>query len=96
MLKEEKITKKIAKLAKIELSDSEIQEYTKDLFNILKWINELKKVDVSKVEPLTCINDSKLFERKDIEFKKKIEKKEILKNAPNKTEDYFSVPKVIE
>ena len=96
MLIDEKITKKIAKLAKIELSDSEIQEYTKDLFNILKWINELKKVDVLKVEPLTCINDSKLFERKDIEFKEKIEKKEILKNAPNKTEDYFSVPKVIE
>ena len=38
MLIDEKITLKIARLAKLELTDQEIKEYSKDLTNILKWM----------------------------------------------------------
>ena len=96
MLIDIKITKRIAHLAKIELNAKEIEEYSKDLSNILNWMDELKKVDVEGIEPVTSVNDNKLFEREDSEFKDKIEKKEILLNAPDKNEDYFIVPKVIE
>ena len=96
MLIDIKITKRIAHLAKIELSEKEIEEYSKDLSNILNWMDELKKVDVEGIEPVTSVNDNKLFEREDSEFEDKIEKKEILLNAPDKNEDYFIVPKVIE
>jgi aspartyl-tRNA(Asn)/glutamyl-tRNA(Gln) amidotransferase subunit C len=96
MLIDIKITKRIAHLAKIELNEKEIEEYSKDLSNILNWMDELKKVDVEGIEPVTSVNDNKLFEREDSEFKDKIEKKEILLNAPDKNEDYFIVPKVIE
>ena len=96
MLIDIKITKRIADLAKIELNEKEIEEYSKDLSNILSWMDELKKVDVKGIEPVTSVNDNKLFEREDLEFEDKIEKKEILLNAPDKNEDYFIVPKVIE
>jgi len=59
-------------------------------------MDELKKVDVKGIEPVTSVNDNKLFEREDLEFEDKIEKEEILLNAPDKNEDYFIVPKVIE
>ena len=96
MLIDIKITKRIANLAKIELSEKEIEEYSKDLSNILSWMDELKKVDVKDIEPVTSVNDNKLFEREDLEFEDKVEKEEILSNAPDKNEDYFIVPKVIE
>ena len=96
MLIDIKITKRIAHLAKIELNEREIEEYSKDLSNILSWMNELKKVDVRGIEPVTSVNDNKLFEREDLEFEDKVEKEEILLNAPDKNEDYFIVPKVIE
>ena len=96
MLIDFKITKRIAYLAKIELNKKEIEEYSKDLSNILSWMEELKKVDVKGIEPVTSVNDNKLFEREDLEFEDKIEKEKILLNAPDKNEDYFIVPKVIE
>lgn len=96
MLIDIKITKRIAHLAKIELNEKEIEEYSKDLSKILSWMEELQKVDVKGIEPVTSVNDNKLFEREDLEFKEKIEKEEILLNAPDKNEDYFIVPKVIE
>ena len=96
MLIDIKITKRIANLAKIELSEKEIEEYSKDLSNILSWMDKLKKVDVKGIGPVTSVNDNKLFEREDLDFEDKVEKEEILLNAPDKNEDYFIVPKVIE
>ena len=96
MLIDIKITKRIANLAKIELSEKEIEEYSKDLSNILSWMDTLKKVDVKGIGPVTSVNDNKLFEREDLDFEDKVEKEEILLNAPDKNEDYFIVPKVIE
>ena len=62
MLIDEKITLKIASLAKIALTDQEIKEYSKDLTNILKWMEELKEVDVSNVQPVTSVTKNELYE----------------------------------
>ena len=96
MFIDNKVTKKIARLAKIELTDKEIEEFSVDLSNILSWMEELKKVDVTGIETVTSVNDTVLPEREDSDIKLKIEKKEVLKNAPDKVGDYFTVPKVIE
>ena len=96
MLIDEKITRKIATLAKIDLSEQEIKEYSKDLNNILKWMEELKEVDVSNIKPVTSVTDNKLFERNDIAFENTIEQEKVLLNAPDKVGEYFTVPKVIE
>ena len=96
MLIDEKITLKIASLAKLELTDQEIKEYSKDLTNILKWMEELKEVDVSNVQPVTSVTKNELYEREDNTYKNTVEQEEILLNAPEKVGKYFTVPKVIE
>ena len=96
MLIDEKITLKIASLAKIELTDQEIKEYSKDLTNILKWMEELKEVDVSNVQPVTSVTKNELYEREDNAYTNKVEQEKILSNAPEKVGSYFTVPKVIE
>ena len=96
MLIDEKITLKIANLAKLELTEQEIKEYSKDLTNILKWMEELKEVDVSNVQPVTSVTKSELYEREDIAYKNMVEQEKILLNAPEKVGEYFTVPKVIE
>ena len=96
MLIDEKITLKIASLAKLELTEQEIKEYSKDLTNILKWMEELKEVDVSNVQPVTSVTKNELYEREDIAYKNTVEQEKILLNAPEKVGVYFTVPKVIE
>ena len=96
MLIDEKITLKIASLAKLELTEQEIKEYSKDLTNILKWMEELKEVDVSNVQPVTSVTKNELYEREDIAYKNTVEQEKILLNAPEKVGEYFTVPKVKE
>ena len=84
MLINREITKKIAFLARIDLTEKEEEEFSKDLSNILQWMEDLKKVDVQDVEPIRNVNDSKLFEREDVDFSKTIDQEEILLNAPKK------------
>ena len=96
MLIDEKITLKIASLAKLELTDQEIKEYSKDLTNILKWMEELKEVDVSNVKPVTSVTKNELYEREDNAYKNMVEQEKLLLNAPDKVGEYFTVPKVIE
>ena len=83
-------------MAKLELTEQEVTEYSKDLSHILSWMEKLQKVDVSGIAPVTSVNNDKLFEREDLEFEDKVEKIQILSNAPAKNQDYFTVPKVIE
>ena len=96
MLIDKKVTKKIAFLARIELSEKEEEEYSKDLSNILKWMEDLQKIDVKDVEPLRNVNDIELLEREDKDFSKNTEQQELLLNAPKKNGNFFTVPKVIE
>ena len=96
MLIDEKITLKIASLAKLELTEQEIKEYSKDLTNILKWMEELKEVDVTNVQPVTSVTKNELYEREDVAYKNTVEQEKILLNAPEKVGEYFTVPKVIE
>ena len=96
MLIDKKVTKKIAFLARIGLTEKEEEEFTKDLSNILNWMDDLKKIDVKNVEPLRNVNDIELLERDDTEFSKNIEQEKLLSNAPKKNGNFFTVPKVIE
>ena len=96
MLIDKKVTKKIAFLARIGLSEKEEEEFSKDLSNILKWMEDLQKIDVKDVEPLRNVNDIELLEREDKDFSNNTEQQELLLNAPKKNGNFFTVPKVIE
>ena len=86
---------KIAKLARIRLSENDANEMLKDMNSILDWVEQLNEVNTDKVEPLTNISSSALTKRKD-EANDINSSDEILQNSPDKLEGYFAVPKVVE
>ena len=86
---------KIAKLARIRLSDEEAKDLLKDLNSILDWVEQLNEVNTDSVKPLTNISSSILPKRED-EAKDVNTADEILENSPDKLEGYFAVPKVVE
>jgi len=90
-----KAVKKISQLSRIASNDKFETSMIKDLNTILKFVDQLNEVDTKDIEPLSSVVEQKLFQREDI-VKKMNEKEEILKNSPNKNENYFVVPKVIE
>lgn len=87
--------KHIAKLAKLSLTDEEVEKYAKDLESIATFVEKLNEVDITGVEPTAHIVDKKNVFRKD-ENKPSIEREQMLKNAPSKEAGCISVPKVVE
>ena len=88
------VVKKIANLSKINLSDKELESFKHELNKILDWVDDLKKVDTKMVEPMLSVFNENMKMRDD-----KVEQtktNEILSNAPEKKENFFVVPKVIE
>ena len=87
--------KHISKLARISLDDKKIANLSKDLSSILKFIEKLNKLNTDDIKPLTSIIDASLKFRKDEILEGKI-RDQILKNSPEKTDEFFVVPKVVE
>ena len=87
--------KKVAKLSRISLEDNKIDSLSKDLDSILTFVERLNELDTKEIKTLKSITDKTLEARNDIVDDGKI-KNDILKNSPEKNEDFFIVPKVIE
>ena len=87
--------KHISKLARISLEEKKIDSLSKDLTSIMRFIEKLNKIDTEKIKPLTSIIDASLKSRKD-EIKDGKIRDQILKNSPEKNDEFFVVPKVIE
>ena len=87
--------KHISKLARISLEEKKIDSLSKDLTSIMKFIENLNKLNTDKTSPLTSIINASLKSRKD-EVKDGKIRDQILKNSPEKNEEFFVVPKVIE
>jgi len=87
--------KHISKLARISLDDKKIDNLSKDLSSIIKFIEKLNKLNTDAIKPLTSIIDASLKFRKDEILEGKI-REQILKNSPEKTDEFFVVPKVLE
>ena len=87
--------KKVAKLSRISLEDNKIDSLSKDLDSILNFVEKLNELDTKEIKTLKSIADKTLEGRNDIVDDGKI-KNDILKNSPEKNEDFFVVPKVIE
>ena len=87
--------KHISKLARISLDEKKIDSLSKDLTSIMKFIEKLNKINTDKITPLTSIINASLKSRKD-EIKDEKIRDQILKNSPEKNDEFFVVPKVIE
>ncbi len=85
----------IAKLARIAMSDEEIERLVPELNNSLGWVEQLGEVDTDGVEPLTAVIPNTLRFRDD-----KVTdgdcRDDVLANAPVAEHGFFAVPKVIE
>ena len=87
--------KHISKLARISLDDKKADSLSKNLSSIIEFIEKLNELNTDKTIPLTSIIDDSLNSRKDEVNNEKI-RDQILKNSPEKNEEFFVVPKVIE
>ena len=87
--------KHISKLARISLDENKVESLSKDLTSIMKFIEQLNKLNTDNVKPLTSIVNASLKSRSD-EIKDGKIRDQILKNSPEKNDEFFVVPKVIE
>ena len=86
--------KKIAELARLEFSETEIENYTTEMNKILGYVEKLSELDTKDVEPLSHpIENSNIFREDSI--KVSTDRVKALSNAPDKTSEHFKVPKVI-
>jgi len=84
-----------ANLARIELSDKELDNFTGQLDRILEYVEKLKKLDVSTLEPTSHVLQMKNVYRDDVTGHS-LDVSDVLKNTPNKENSLFRVPKVID
>ena len=87
--------RKIASLARIAVTDGEVEAMVPELNNILGWIEQLGEVDVTGVEPMTAVIPNVLRLRADVVTDGGIRDR-VLANAPAPEHGFFGVPKVIE
>ncbi len=87
--------KKIARLARIEVSEAECEVLVGKIGNIIHWVETLNEVDTDNVEPLTNVHSATLRLAKDEVLDGNIAK-DVLKNAKNAKYGYFAVPKVLD
>ena len=90
-----KTVKHISKLSRISIDENEAKKLGDDLNSILSFIEKLNELDTKNTDPLTSIAETTLKLRKD-EIKSKNMREDILKNSPDKNQDFFVVPKVVE
>ena len=87
--------KHISKLARISVDEKKINNLSKDLSSIMEFIEKLNELNTDKTTPLTSIINTSLKSRKD-EVKDGKIRDQILKNSPEKNEEFFVVPKVVD
>ena len=87
--------KKVAKLARLELTDAEIDEFTGQLAAILEYVQKISLLDPQNVEPLAhSLPVSNVF-REDV-VKESLGTEKVLANAPQRDEMFFIVPKILD
>jgi aspartyl-tRNA(Asn)/glutamyl-tRNA(Gln) amidotransferase subunit C len=87
--------RRIARLARIAITDDEARRLEQELSGILDWVAQLNEIDTSAVEPMTRVAAMKIKMRKD-EVTDGFCVDDILKNAPKVDDHYFVVPKIVE
>ena len=85
----------VAKLARLSLTEEEINLYTNQLSKILDYIDQLNEVRTEGIEPMTQPIPTVNVMREDI-IKKQFDRQDMLKNAPHEEYGFFRVPKIGE
>lgn len=91
----EATVKKIAKLARIKVTDQETKSLEGELSSILSWVEQLNEVDTDDVEPLTSVVETTMKKREDVVTDGGYASR-VTTNAPLSEDNFFVVPKVVE
>jgi aspartyl-tRNA(Asn)/glutamyl-tRNA(Gln) amidotransferase subunit C len=90
--------RKIAKLAHLEISDAEVELYTPQMANIVKYIEQLNELDTANIEPmlggLTPEGEQTYAIREDVPHES-LSQDKALSQAPSAVSGHFQVPKVL-
>ena len=86
---------KVARLARLKITDERAEELAVNLDGLFKWIEQLDAVDTKGVEPMTSVVKHQAYRRPD-EVTDGHRQAEIVANAPDSAEGFFIVPKVVE
>jgi aspartyl-tRNA(Asn)/glutamyl-tRNA(Gln) amidotransferase subunit C len=87
--------RRVARLARIAVSDAEVEALRGELNQILGFVEQLNEVDVAGVEPMTAVVPIAMKERADT-VTAGGDAQRVLANAPVREGDFFAVPKVVE
>ncbi len=87
--------KRVAKLARIAVSDEQAQKMQGELNTIIGFVSQLNEVDVDGVEPMTSVVDAAMKKRVDV-VNDGYKADDIVANSPASEDNFFMVPKVIE
>lgn len=85
---------KIARLARLRLSEEEKEKHRNHLESILAYVEKLNELDTEDVEPM-CFGQRPCEVLREDRTDDSLNKDEVLRNAPAHDEDYFRSPKVI-
>jgi aspartyl-tRNA(Asn)/glutamyl-tRNA(Gln) amidotransferase subunit C len=87
--------RRIAHLARIAVADDEVEHLRGELNAMLAFVEQLQEVDVAGVEPMTSVTPMAMKMREDVVNDGGIAD-DIVKNAPEREDHFFLVPKVVE
>ena len=86
---------KIAHLARLDFPESEKASMIKDLERMIRFVEKLSELDTTGVPPLLHMSDVVNNLRED-EVRGSVSRQEAFENAPDHTDRFFLVPKVIK
>ncbi len=89
------IVRRVAHLARIAVAEEEVAPLQGELNSILAFVEQLREVDVTGVEPMTSVTPMQMKMRKDEVTEGSIADA-IVANAPVREDHFFLVPKVVE
>ncbi|MBN1913998.1 MAG: Asp-tRNA(Asn)/Glu-tRNA(Gln) amidotransferase subunit GatC [Candidatus Omnitrophica bacterium] len=92
---EKDTVQKVAHLSRIDLSEEELRRLSSQLAGIVDFIDKLKKINIENIVPTSHILPINNVLREDA-CGKSLDLEKTLKNAPQRKENFFGVPKVIE
>ena len=92
---DETTVRRIARLARIKITDDEAKSLEKELSQILNWVEQLDEIDTKDVEPMTRVVAQELKQRKDEVTDGEIAD-DVIRNAPMADDHFYVVPKVVE
>lgn len=93
---DEKTVRHVARLSRLSLPEEDSKKFSEQLSAVLDYINKLNEIDTKDVSAISHALDQAINRFREDRVRESLKAEDVLRNAPKKSGDFFSVPKVIE